>query len=104
MLGRETKLGARLEGLAGFSGHTGTSSEIEPTGIAAGCIIRDRQLHGDTAPRIEAECDLPRTVRARDCDCVHPVLASDSEIRPAYPSQQQPRLHRRTDREDKNLL
>src|SRR6476660_7941902 len=73
-------------------------------GIAAGRIMRDRQLHGDTTPRIEAGCDLPRTVRARDCDRVHPVRAPDPEIRPAYLSQPQPRLHRRRDTEDRYLL
>src|SRR5882672_9211733 len=74
------------------------------TNIAGVGIKLHRQLHGDTTPRIEAGCDLLRTVRARDCDCVHPVRAPDPEIRPAYPSRQQPRLHRRTDTEDKNLL
>jgi hypothetical protein len=43
-------------------------------------------LSVDTAPRIAAEYDLPRSVRARDCDCVYPVRAPDPEIRPAYPS------------------
>src|SRR5712675_155744 len=104
MLGRETKLGARLECMAGLSGRADSRSEIETVGLAAGRFMRDRQLRGDTTPRIEAGCDQLRTVRARDCDCVHPVRAPDPEIRPAYPSRQQPRLHRRTDTEDKNLL
>src|SRR6476660_9542550 len=73
-------------------------------GLAAGRIMPDQQLRGDTVPHTEEGCDLPRTVRARACDCVHPVRAPDPEIRPAYPSQQQPPLHRRTDTEDKNLL
>src|SRR6266487_214630 len=38
-----------------------------------------RQLPGDTAPHTAAGCDLPRTVRARDCDCVHPIRARDPE-------------------------
>ena len=48
--------------------------------------MHDRQLRGDTAPHTEEGCDPPRTVRARDCDCVHRVLGPDPAIRPAYPS------------------
>src|SRR5437764_11424751 len=63
-----------------------------------------RQLHDDTAPRIEVGCVLTRIARARDCGCVHPILAPGSEIRPAYLNPQRPRLHRRMDTADKNLL
>src|SRR4029077_17357974 len=104
MLGRETKLGARLDCMADLSRRADSRSEIKTVGLAAGRIMRDRQLRGDTAPHTEEGCDLPRTVRARARDCVDPVRAPDPEIRPAYPSQQLPRLHRRTHIEDKNLL
>ena len=53
MLGRETKLGARLECMAGLSGRADSTSEIETAGLAAGRIMRDLQLRGDTVPHTE---------------------------------------------------
>ncbi len=50
-----------------------------------------RQLCDGTALRIEGQCDLLRTFRARDCDSVHLVLALNPEIRPTYLTQQQQR-------------
>src|SRR6185503_20941163 len=97
MLGRETKLGARLECMAGLSRRADSRSEVKPAGFAATCIMRHGQLRGDKAPHTEAGFDLLRTVRWRDCDCVHPICARDPEIRSAYPSHQRPRSHRRTD-------
>src|SRR5438552_5417975 len=58
-------------------------AEIAPADSSIG-IKRHRQLHDNTAPRIWAGCDLPRSFRARDCGCVHPILAPGLEIRPAY--------------------
>ena len=40
-----------------------------------------RQLHGDTAFRIEEQCDLLRTSLPRACDCVELLFAPDSAIR-----------------------
>ena len=47
-------------------------------------IKQNRQLQDGATPRIEAGCDLPRDFRARDCDCVHPILRPDPKIRPTY--------------------
>src|SRR5436189_5019228 len=58
-------------------------ADIAATGRNIG-IKPHQQLHDDTAPRIEVGCVLTRIARARDCGCVHPILAPGSEIRPAY--------------------
>src|SRR5882724_939338 len=63
-----------------------------------------RQLRDGTALRIEGQCDPLRTFRARDCDSVHLVLWLTPEIRPTRLTQQQPRLDRRKDIADRNLL
>src|SRR5437667_1001219 len=63
-----------------------------------------RQLRDGTALRIEGQCDLLRTFRARDCDFVCLVLALSPETRPTHLTQQQQRLDHRKDIVDKSLL